>query len=269
MTSPAPRLSEVCVGMPASVCRVVDGALAFEKRQRFANARAMQAAVREALENIGRAGDRPHIFEIGSSLGSCGGTETSTVLGSNGKPGESLFDGASEEGVFDTLAFARSGSVLVVAHTERAPADEEWTRWMTRMSLHDYEHILIATSGGGPTAVQRKKTNQFWKGSELPRFSLLTESRTVIGIVSVFNWFLDNRLRAFRPDKTRDALDYLEVPPNERQALLDTASRLRLALCRQDGRPADKRRVRQDEPRLEAAAPREPANVRGNPSREV
>jgi eukaryotic-like serine/threonine-protein kinase len=233
MTSPAPRLSEVCVGMPASVCRVVDGALAFEKRKRFANARAMQAAAREAWEDVARAGDRPRILETGSSLGSCGGTEASTVLGSSGELGESPPQRAPEEGVLDTLAFARSGRVLVVAHTERAPPDEEWTRWMTRMSMHDYEHILITSSGGGPTPVQRKKTNQFWEGRELPRFSLLTESRAVVGIVSIFNWFLDNRLRAFRPDKTRDALDYLEVPPSERQALLDTASRLRLALGRQ------------------------------------
>jgi hypothetical protein len=137
------------------------------------------------------------------------------------------------------------------------------------MSLHDYEHILIATSGGGPTALQRKKTVQFWNGKELPRFSLITESRAVIGIVSLFNWFIDNRLRAFRPDKTRDALDYLEVPPDERQALLDTASRLRLALGRQGERPADRRRVGQDAPRPEAAAPREPAKVRGNLSRDV
>lgn len=233
MTSPAPRLSEVCVGMPASVCHVVDGALAFEKRKRFASARAMQAAARAAWEDVTRAGDRRRILEAGSSLGSCGGTETSTVVGNSGKRGESAPHHATEEGVLDTLAFARSGRVLVVAHTERAPPDEEWARWMTRMSMHDYDHILVTSSGGGPTAVQRKKTNLFWKGKELPRFSLLTESRTVVGIVSVFNWFLDNRLRAFRPDKTRDALDYLEVPPSERQALLDTATRLRLALRRQ------------------------------------
>ena len=232
MTSPAPRLSEICVGMPASVCHVVDGALAFEKRKRFASARAMQAAARAAWQDIARAGDRPRILEAGSSLGSCGGIETSTVLAGRESPGESSPPGAPEEGVFDTLAFARSGRILVVAHTERAPPDEEWARWMTRMSMHDYDSILITSSGGGPTPVQRKKTNEFWKGREVPRFSLLTESRAVVGIVSVFNWFLDNRLRAFRPDKTRDALDYLEVPPSERPALLDTATRLRLALSR-------------------------------------
>jgi hypothetical protein len=218
--------------MPASVCRVVDGALAFEKRKRFASAPDMQAAVRAAWQDIARAGERPRILETGSSLGSCGGTETATVLGGSRTPGELPPHGAPEE-VLDTLAFARSGRVLVVAHTERTPPDEEWARWMTRMSMHDYDNILITSSGGGPTPIQRKKTNEFWKGRALPRFSLLTESRAVVGIVSVFNWFLDNRLRAFRPDKTRDALDYLDVPPSERQALLDTATRLRLALGRQ------------------------------------
>lgn len=230
MTSAAPRLADVCVGMRASVCRVVDGSLSFAKRDRFASALSMQAVLREAREDVRHSGGVARIFEDAASFGSCGGSGASTVQRASVAAEEPSADAAADEGVCETLAFARSGRILVVAHTHRAPSDAEWSRWMTRMSLGDYEHILIATSGGGPTAVQRKKTHQFWKGKEIPRFSLLTESRAVVGIVSLFNWFLDNRLKAFHPTNTRGALDYLEVPASERQALLDTASRLKLAL---------------------------------------
>jgi len=244
MTSPAPRLADVCVGMRASVCQVVDGSLSFAKRDRFASARSMQAVLHEARADVRHSGGVARIFASATAFGSCGASSSSTVQGSIAAPAEAPAEGAVEEGVFETLAFARSGRVLVVAHTHRAPSDTEWSRWMTRMSLGDYEHILVATSGGGPTAVQRKKTNQFWKGKEIPRFSLLTESRAVIGIVSVFNWFLDNRLKAFHPTNTRGALDYLEVPASERDALLDTASRLRLALESEHERGAKRGRER-------------------------
>lgn len=229
MANSAPRLSDVCVGMRASVCRVVDGSLTFAKRDRFASARSMQAVLREAQDDIQGSGGVARIFESRSPLGSCI-SSASTVQSSLG-PDEPHPEDAPDEGVFETLAFARCGRILVVAHTHRAPSDAEWSHWMSRMSVHDYEHILVATSGGGPTAVQRKKTNQFWKGKDIPRFSLLTESRAVIGIVSLFNWFLDNRLKAFHPTNTRGAFDYLEVPASERGALLGTASRLKLALA--------------------------------------
>jgi hypothetical protein len=94
------------------------------------------------------------------------------------------------------------------------------------MGEFDYKNVLIVSRGGGPTAAQRRKTNKFWSGKKVPRFALVTTSRFVIGIVKAFNWFLDDKLRPFPPDRLDHAMDYVEVPANERDALRRTTEML-------------------------------------------
>jgi hypothetical protein len=125
-----------------------------------------------------------------------------------------------------TLRYERSGQTLVIVHTSEAPSDEDWDSWLERMGQFDYENILIVSRGGGPTARQRRKTNKFWLGKKVPKFALVTNSRFVIGIVRAFNWFLDDQLRPFHPDDYGQALDYIEVPERERDALRMTAELL-------------------------------------------
>jgi serine/threonine-protein kinase len=55
MTNPAPPLASL-VAIPADVAGVVDRALAFEKSARWADARAMQIAVRAAMQRISQVG---------------------------------------------------------------------------------------------------------------------------------------------------------------------------------------------------------------------
>jgi hypothetical protein len=119
-----------------------------------------------------------------------------------------------------TLKFGLSGSTLVIVHGSGAPTDSEWDAWMERMAHADYDNILISSLGGGPTAAQRRRTNKFWRGKRVPRFSLLTTSRFVVGIVAAFNWFLNDQLRPFSPGHASQALDYIRVPEEEREALL-------------------------------------------------
>jgi eukaryotic-like serine/threonine-protein kinase len=52
MTKKAPPLSEIAPHLPPEVCAVVDRALAFDRDERFPDARAMQAAVRAALATL-------------------------------------------------------------------------------------------------------------------------------------------------------------------------------------------------------------------------
>ncbi len=53
----APRLKELRPDLPESLCQVVDRALEYDKRARWASAKAMLAAVREALANLQSAAD--------------------------------------------------------------------------------------------------------------------------------------------------------------------------------------------------------------------
>jgi serine/threonine-protein kinase len=54
-TELAPKLSVVVPDVPASVAAMVDRALSFEREGRFPNARSMQLAAREALDELGSA----------------------------------------------------------------------------------------------------------------------------------------------------------------------------------------------------------------------
>jgi hypothetical protein len=118
-----------------------------------------------------------------------------------------------------TLQFDKCGETLVIVHAAVAPTDEEWDAWIARMAHQDYKRVLILSRGGGPNARQRRKTNKFWAGRDVPRFALVTTSRFVIGIIKAFNWFLDDQLKPFHPDRMDEALDYIEVPEPERAAL--------------------------------------------------
>jgi hypothetical protein len=132
--------------------------------------------------------------------------------------------------MLDTLRYDRSGQTLVIVHTSEAPSDQDWDGWLERMGQHDYRNILIVSRGGGPTAAQRRKTNKFWMGKSVPKFALVTTSRFVIGIVKAFNWFLDDQLRPYHPDDFELALDYIEVPDSERDALRVTVGMLQKQL---------------------------------------
>jgi hypothetical protein len=129
-----------------------------------------------------------------------------------------------------TLNFDKSGQTLLIVHSPEAPSDTDWDAWLDRMGQFDYRNILIVSRGGGPTAAQRRRTNKVWIGKQVPRFSLVTTSRFVIGIVKAFNWFLDDQLKPFHPDDIEQALDYIEVPECERDALRMSAESLQKQL---------------------------------------
>jgi serine/threonine-protein kinase len=57
MTKVAPPLATILADAPAPVCALVDRALAFERDDRWPDARAMQLAVRDARAQLGHAGD--------------------------------------------------------------------------------------------------------------------------------------------------------------------------------------------------------------------
>ncbi len=56
-TKPAPALTTVLAEVPQQVARVVDGALAFQKQERWSDASAMQLAVRQAYQDLAQDKD--------------------------------------------------------------------------------------------------------------------------------------------------------------------------------------------------------------------
>ena len=55
MTQPAPPLATVASGLPEELLALVDKALAFDQWERWSDARAMQAAIREVRARSGGA----------------------------------------------------------------------------------------------------------------------------------------------------------------------------------------------------------------------
>ncbi|APR79644.1 Serine/threonine protein kinase PknB [Minicystis rosea] len=78
MTAPAPSIRSILPGLFSDVADVVDRALAFEPKSRWADARAMQKAVRRALETIASKGE-PDIDPIPAAAGSVLGGESVQV----------------------------------------------------------------------------------------------------------------------------------------------------------------------------------------------
>ncbi|MBK9263460.1 MAG: protein kinase [Polyangiaceae bacterium] len=65
MTHPAPPIRTVLPGLPAEVADPIDKALAFDPKDRFDDARAMQAAVRRAIAYLEKHGEPQNLVPVG------------------------------------------------------------------------------------------------------------------------------------------------------------------------------------------------------------
>jgi serine/threonine-protein kinase len=75
MTQPAPPIRDVLPGLPADVAEVVDRALAFQQKDRWPDAAAMQRAVRKAIATIDASGE-PALEPVTRGSGAVAGADS-------------------------------------------------------------------------------------------------------------------------------------------------------------------------------------------------
>jgi len=136
----------------------------------------------------------------------------------------------------ETLCFTHTRGWELLVQTAEDPQDQEWDRFLADIERHlpKLKGILVLTHGGKPTSLQRKRSFElFDRVGSPPAVAVMTNSQVAVGVVTVFNWFLQNRLKAFRMHAFEDAASFLSVPADERNTLrstlVDQAARLGLS----------------------------------------
>jgi hypothetical protein len=136
--------------------------------------------------------------------------------------------------VGQTLRYELAGTLLVLVHGERSPADTDWDDYTDALRAHAHEitGVLVATDGAGPDGRQRVKLNDLvrQRGGSFPT-AVVTGSVVARGIVTALGWF-NPKLRAFAPAELADAVVYLGADPQRCDDLASRITRMRTALAK-------------------------------------
>lgn len=108
------------------------------------------------------------------------------------------------------MAFGRVGTCIVLVHSVRPPAEDEWLSYIEFLERHRglATTILVFSEGGAPDVTQRAKLKDTLS-SHMPT-AVLTHSAIARGVVTAISWFYP-RIRAFAPNDVEGALKWLQV----------------------------------------------------------
>jgi hypothetical protein len=116
------------------------------------------------------------------------------------------------------MLWRRLGRFVVTVHSGQEPSDEEWGRYLAQACDHlplEEQRILVISGGGAPNAAQRRELVQLLGGARTPT-AILTASWVMRGAGTAVSWF-NPSLRIFGPNVLDQAMDYLQLTPNERK----------------------------------------------------
>ncbi|MBL9106518.1 MAG: hypothetical protein JNL82_36680 [Myxococcales bacterium] len=122
--------------------------------------------------------------------------------------------------------------VVILVHSKDAPADDEWEEYIrdVRTWAPTIRAVLVISEGGGPNSLQRE---QMEHALDRERFkgktAVVTLSRVARGIVTALSWFNPN-IKAFSTIQIPAALEYLEVPKPDHDAIQKEIRALRVKL---------------------------------------
>jgi hypothetical protein len=120
-----------------------------------------------------------------------------------------------------SMAFERSGRVLVMVHGPMAPSAEDW------QAMIDYSRPFVETdsvgfiysAGGAPDSKQRKVLFDSL-GQRTIRVALVSPSRVVLAIGVAVSWF-NRAFKTFSPAHLKGAMEHLELSEREAAEVLD------------------------------------------------
>lgn len=117
-----------------------------------------------------------------------------------------------------SMAFRQVRGVVIAAHTDRDPSEEEYNGYCD-FCLGLPKHVnryLIVSEGGAPTPKQRASTNETLKKRGQPEatVAVVTPKTIVRGIVTALSWF-NPKIKSFAPTEIDVAMRYLGLSPTE------------------------------------------------------
>jgi hypothetical protein len=113
-----------------------------------------------------------------------------------------------------TLAFGSYMSCVILVHSEAAPSDKDWGKYIDfiKAQKRPETKILVVGKGGPPpSAAQRAKLATVFEKSGVPT-AVLTDSQISRGVVTALNWIFPQKLAAFPTARLEDALIYVGLP---------------------------------------------------------
>lgn len=129
-----------------------------------------------------------------------------------------------------TLAFSfHKRRVLILAHSKDAPSAAEWDEYVAsaRQWRCDIRALLVLSDGGGPNASQRAALDEaLGLENHTAKTAVVTVSMMARGIVTAIGWF-SKGIKAFSTNQISAALDYLEIPKADQDAVLVEVKRVR------------------------------------------
>jgi hypothetical protein len=115
------------------------------------------------------------------------------------------------------------GDLLVVAHDEHSPNDDEWHAFVREYRAHapKLRALLVYSLGGGPISAQRKQLLEMLTSlPHVPTAFMVTSSALMRGVVTAMSWFLPaaKRARTFRLDEVDQVFAILGLDAATRTA---------------------------------------------------
>lgn len=132
-----------------------------------------------------------------------------------------------------TFLYEVAGNAHVAVHGTVTPSDKEWQDYLDHIVAHVHEirGVIVNTTGGGPTASQRRAATEHWnRYGSTPRMAIMTVSPVVRGMAKALSWFLGTNLRAFPVDAYADAAAHLGLTEDDVVAIKAKVEQLRADL---------------------------------------
>lgn len=130
------------------------------------------------------------------------------------------------------LAFKVVGNVLISVYNERVPTDADDAAILAQLKKMDLTNAvaLIHTTGGAPTAPQRKRVYEVLGGRSI-RAAIVSDSIFVRGISTAMSWF-NASMKVFTSEELDGALEFLGIPATRLDYFQKEMDKLRAELTR-------------------------------------
>ncbi len=124
------------------------------------------------------------------------------------------------------IAFKLIGNVVVSVHNDRPMTDTECQACLAFLKTVDPGNLrmLVVTSGGAPTAAQRKSLNDVIQGKEMIS-AIVTDAVVVRGVVTAMGWF-NRKIKAFNFQEFDSAFRYLGLAEGQFSSFRGEVQRL-------------------------------------------
>src|SRR5262249_48860749 len=118
--------------------------------------------------------------------------------------------------------------IFVVVQSAGLPTGADWAEYIADAADSEFRGALVVSNGAKLTPTQRADVERLLKKNNAKN-AVVTDSIVTRGVATALAWF-GVPVRAFQPRELLSALDYLDVPSEQRSDVLALVERLQRTL---------------------------------------